>query len=256
MYGLSNGEDGDGIDVSGIQPGSIAGVPARMYQQSPQGSNGLMFNVGRDEHRRGQPEGATRGGGDGRGSGIEPDAAWAAERLTGMSMHDSSHETTRDGYSGGGGRSSEYATPSKTQRQLYSSPGGHSGPHRRSTALTTPGAYGTTTDEALRLPPVPTSIRTVDTIVTQHHMFELTLIKTCLASYFNVVRKNFLDLVPKTIMCFLVNHAKEHIQSELVRSLYAENKFDDLLRETDDIAQQRYDTQTNIHASSSYTSRS
>lgn len=49
---------------------------------------------------------------------------------------------------------------------------------------------------------------------------EMEIIKLLTASYFDIVRKNFLDMVPKTIMYFLVNHAKDNLQNELVSSLY------------------------------------
>ena len=57
--------------------------------------------------------------------------------------------------------------------------------------------------------------------------------------YYAIVRKNFVDLVPKAVMALLVNHAKDNVQSELVRNLYREELFDDLLRETDDITKRR-----------------
>lgn len=82
-----------------------------------------------------------------------------------------------------------------------------------------------------------------------------------MSSYFGVVRKTFADLVPKTVMCFLVNHTKgagappssrekrglrsqpgpaaEHIQSELVSRLYKEEIFTELLRESSDVAERR-----------------
>ncbi len=58
-------------------------------------------------------------------------------------------------------------------------------------------------------------------------------------SYYAIVRKNFVDLVPKAVMALLVNHAKENVQSELVRTLYRDELFDELLRETDDITKRR-----------------
>ena len=86
--------------------------------------------------------------------------------------------------------------------------------------------------------------------------------ESLLASYFNIVRKTFLDLVPKTIMAFMVNNVtgksflwvespvtchlscsalwySESLQSELVKYLYEESKFDELLKETDDVAERR-----------------
>jgi dynamin 1-like protein len=60
-----------------------------------------------------------------------------------------------------------------------------------------------------------------------------------MSSYYDIVRKNFMDLVPKTIMHFLVLFAKDRIESELVEQLYRDEMYDDLLRETDDVAARR-----------------
>jgi hypothetical protein len=40
-------------------------------------------------------------------------------------------------------------------------------------------------------------------------------------------------------MYFLVNHSKQDIQSELVRTLYKETLFEGLLKEADDVSQKR-----------------
>lgn len=45
--------------------------------------------------------------------------------------------------------------------------------------------------------------------------------------------------VPKTVMHFLVNFVKEHLQSELVGQLYKQPLLQDLLIESQDTAQQR-----------------
>lgn len=39
-------------------------------------------------------------------------------------------------------------------------------------------------------------------------------------SYFNTVRKSMNDMVPKTVMAFLVNKTKNMAQKELVGALY------------------------------------
>lgn len=45
--------------------------------------------------------------------------------------------------------------------------------------------------------------------------------------------------VPKTVMHFLVNFVKEHLQSELVGQLYKQPLLQELLIESQDTAQQR-----------------
>ena len=65
------------------------------------------------------------------------------------------------------------------------------------------------------------------------------LFRSLMSSYYDIVRKNFMDLVPKTIMHFLVLFAKDRIESELVEQLYRDEMYDDLLRETDDVAARR-----------------
>ena len=93
------------------------------------------------------------------------------------------------------------------------------------------GARGTREDNRLvRLPQVPSTVRQ-RAVPTERERIETEIIKSLMASYFNIVRKNFQDLVPKTIMAFLVNHAKENIQSCLVQTLYREGMFSDLLGE-------------------------
>jgi len=69
--------------------------------------------------------------------------------------------------------------------------------------------------------------------------FETELIKHLLESYFNVVRKNVKDTVPKSIIHFLVNKSKEKMQNELVTALYREDLFDELLEESSVIQQRR-----------------
>ncbi|KPP75622.1 dynamin-1-like protein-like [Scleropages formosus] len=45
--------------------------------------------------------------------------------------------------------------------------------------------------------------------------------------------------VPKAVMHFLVNHVKDNLQSELVGQLYKSGLLDDLLKESEDMAQRR-----------------
>jgi hypothetical protein len=51
------------------------------------------------------------------------------------------------------------------------------------------------------------------------------------------VKKNIADLVPKTIMAFLVNESKQIAQRELVSEIYKQGNLDDLMVE-DPVVQQ------------------
>lgn len=53
-------------------------------------------------------------------------------------------------------------------------------------------------------------IMRVDNDPTSREMIETKIIKNCVASYFNIVRKHIADLVPKTIMAFMINKIKEN----------------------------------------------
>uniref|UniRef100_A0AAX7V9W1 Dynamin-1-like protein n=1 Tax=Astatotilapia calliptera TaxID=8154 RepID=A0AAX7V9W1_ASTCA len=65
------------------------------------------------------------------------------------------------------------------------------------------------------------------------------VIQRLIKSYFLIVRKSIQDSVPKTVMHFLVNYVKEHLQSELVGQLYKQPLLQELLIESQDTAQQR-----------------
>ncbi|XP_078529933.1 dynamin-1-like protein isoform X5 [Lissotriton helveticus] len=65
------------------------------------------------------------------------------------------------------------------------------------------------------------------------------VIERLIKSYFLIVRKNIQDSVPKAVMHFLVNHVKDTLQSELVGQLYKSLLLEDLLTESEDMAQRR-----------------
>uniref|UniRef100_A0A0B6ZVX5 dynamin GTPase n=1 Tax=Arion vulgaris TaxID=1028688 RepID=A0A0B6ZVX5_9EUPU len=65
------------------------------------------------------------------------------------------------------------------------------------------------------------------------------IIERLIKSYFMIVRKNIQDSTPKAIMHFLVNHVKDHLQSELVSQLYKKEEIETLLEESVHIAARR-----------------
>jgi dynamin 1-like protein len=91
----------------------------------------------------------------------------------------------------------------------------------------------------VHLPQVPDTMKQTDVPPTDRELTEMQVIKSLIESYFKVVRKNFIDMVPKTIMFFLVNHVKDAMQNELVSELYREAEIDVLMKEAEDVAQRR-----------------
>lgn len=93
----------------------------------------------------------------------------------------------------------------------------------------------------VQLPQVPDIMRCPpqSSSPTDRQHIETQIIKSLIESYFSIVRKNFIDLVPKTIMYFLVNHAKDSMQNELVTELYKDSLVEDLMKEADDVSQRR-----------------
>ena len=71
------------------------------------------------------------------------------------------------------------------------------------------------------------------------HM-EVSMIKNLITSYFGVVKKTTNDMVPKTIMAFLVNKTKNMAQRELVQKIYQDGQhLDSLLQEDQSVKQSR-----------------
>ncbi|XP_070763524.1 dynamin-1-like protein isoform X6 [Enoplosus armatus] len=82
--------------------------------------------------------------------------------------------------------------------------------------------------------PVPVSRK-----LSAREQRDCEVIERLIKSYFLIVRKNIQDSVPKAVMHFLVNHVKDCLQSELVGQLYKTALLNDLLTESEDMAQRR-----------------
>uniref|UniRef100_A0A8C8D0U5 Dynamin-1-like protein n=1 Tax=Oncorhynchus tshawytscha TaxID=74940 RepID=A0A8C8D0U5_ONCTS len=75
--------------------------------------------------------------------------------------------------------------------------------------------------------------------VSSREQRDCEVIERLIKSYFLIVRKNIQDSVPTAVMHFLVNHVKDSLQSELVGQLYKSGLLNDLLTESEDMAQRR-----------------
>ncbi|KAK4349536.1 hypothetical protein RND71_032291 [Anisodus tanguticus] len=80
------------------------------------------------------------------------------------------------------------------------------------------------------------------------YQVEIIVMKLLITSYYDIVRRNIQDLVPKAIMHYLVNHAKRNLLRTFIEKLYRENLFEDLLQEQDDVVTQRRMTSEICHA--------
>lgn len=103
-----------------------------------------------------------------------------------------------------------------------------------------PGSVGGGGPPAIvQLPRVPDAMRQTDAPPSDRERVETEIIKSLIDSYFSIVRKNYIDMVPKTIMYFLVNHVRDEMQNELVSELYREAEVGYLMKEAEDIAVRR-----------------
>ncbi|XP_019254631.1 PREDICTED: dynamin-related protein 3A-like isoform X2 [Nicotiana attenuata] len=80
------------------------------------------------------------------------------------------------------------------------------------------------------------------------YQVEIVVTKILITSYYDIVRRNIQDLVPKAIMHYLVNHAKRHLLGTFIEKLYRENLFEDLLQEQDEVVTKRRRTLEMCHA--------
>ncbi|EMD39365.1 hypothetical protein CERSUDRAFT_134404 [Gelatoporia subvermispora B] len=75
--------------------------------------------------------------------------------------------------------------------------------------------------------------------LTPREEMETNLIRSLIASYFNIVRQTIQDLVPKAVMHFLVNNTSQQVQNRLVSSLYKPQLFPELLNEDEALVAER-----------------
>ncbi|XP_038903843.1 dynamin-related protein 3A isoform X2 [Benincasa hispida] len=81
---------------------------------------------------------------------------------------------------------------------------------------------------------------------SDQEIIEIAVIKLLLKSYYEIVRNNIKDLVPKSIMHFLVNHTKQEMHNVFIKKLYRENLFEEMLQEPDEVAMKRKHTRETL----------
>lgn len=75
---------------------------------------------------------------------------------------------------------------------------------------------------------------------------ELKTIKTLIRAYFNIVKRNLIDYVPKTIITMLVNESCDICERELVSRLYRDDKINNLLMRNPSMQSKQKDIEYNL----------
>uniref|UniRef100_A0A453GC44 Dynamin-type G domain-containing protein n=2 Tax=Aegilops tauschii subsp. strangulata TaxID=200361 RepID=A0A453GC44_AEGTS len=146
----------------------------------------------------------------------------------------SAAEAERPGSSGSGSTSFWGSIFTSSEDRAHSSARGSS--TNKSYASATPNLEQSFSSIQLKEPPL---VLKPSESHSEQEDLEIAITKLLLQSYYNIVRKNVEDFVPKAIMHFLVNHTKRELHNFLITTLYREELFGDILREPDEITTKR-----------------
>ncbi|KAK4992118.1 vacuolar protein sorting-associated protein 1 [Elasticomyces elasticus] len=95
--------------------------------------------------------------------------------------------------------------------------------------------------------PPPPTLKASGTL-SEREQTEVEVIKLLITSYYNIVRRTVIDMVPKAIMLTLVHHTKEEMQRELLEQMYRINELDDLLQESEYTVRRRKECQQMVES--------
>ncbi|KAF8919218.1 Dynamin central region-domain-containing protein [Mucidula mucida] len=85
----------------------------------------------------------------------------------------------------------------------------------------------------------PPAVIKPQTGLNERETMETEVIKLLINSYYNIVKREMIDIVPKAITLTLVSHAKENLQKELLQELYKPEVLNDLLKESEYVVSRR-----------------
>ncbi|KAJ7215674.1 Dynamin central region-domain-containing protein [Mycena haematopus] len=77
---------------------------------------------------------------------------------------------------------------------------------------------------------------------------ETQVIRLLITSYFNIVKREMIDTVPKAISLTLITHATKNIQQELLQELYKPEGITELLKESEAVVTRRRDLTAMVDA--------
>ncbi|CAI7600917.1 unnamed protein product [Penicillium glandicola] len=84
--------------------------------------------------------------------------------------------------------------------------------------------------------------------LSEREATEVEVIKLLITSYFNIVKRTMIDMVPKAVMYTLVQFTKDEMQRELLENMYRTNELDELLKESDYTTRRRKECQQMVES--------
>ncbi|KAK2589761.1 vacuolar protein sorting-associated protein 1 [Conoideocrella luteorostrata] len=93
----------------------------------------------------------------------------------------------------------------------------------------------------------PPTLKASGTLSERENM-EVEVIKLLISSYYNIVKRTMIDMVPKAIMLNLVQFTKDEMQRELLENMYRTDTLDDLLKESDFTVRRRKECQQMVES--------
>ncbi|RPB03603.1 hypothetical protein L873DRAFT_1800710 [Choiromyces venosus 120613-1] len=131
-------------------------------------------------------------------------------------------------------------------------PGGRDSPNPQSLDSTPEGFFQSffaskNKKKMAAMEPPPASLKASGTL-SEREGIEVEVIKLLISSYYNIVRRTMIDMVPKAIMLNLVQLTKEEMQRELLENLYKSDELDTLLKESDYTTRRRKECQQMVES--------
>ncbi|OJJ32809.1 hypothetical protein ASPWEDRAFT_29952 [Aspergillus wentii DTO 134E9] len=94
----------------------------------------------------------------------------------------------------------------------------------------------------------PPPILKASTTLSERETTEVEVIKLLVTSYYNIVKRTLIDMVPKAVMYNLVQFTKDKMQRELLEMMYRSAELDDLLKESDYTVRRRKECQQMVES--------
>lgn len=101
--------------------------------------------------------------------------------------------------------------------------------------------------KAAAMEPPPPSLKASGTL-SDREVMEVEVIKLLISSYFNIVKRTMIDMVPKAIMLNLVQYTRDQMHGELLSNMYKNDQADDLLKESDYTIRRRKECQQMVES--------